>query len=149
MHSEIFHSEVIAVFIARVFLGLVFVFQGFDAVFRIGVKSVINTAYAPLANKGIPRFFIASGSFYTSYVQLIAGAFLTVGLFKYCALYLLGIDLLLAATVFGIVTPVWDMRHVFPRLAILIFLLVVPSMWDSLSLDYFRASHEFMNVFTN
>jgi uncharacterized membrane protein YphA (DoxX/SURF4 family) len=149
MHSEIFNSEVIAVFIARIFLGLVFVFQGFDAVFRIGLKSVINTAYLPLMNSRVPKFFVVFGSFYTSYIQLIAGAFLVVGLFKYCALYLLGIDLLLAAIGFGMVTPVWDMRHVFPRLAILIFLLIAPSMWDTLSLDYFCAPHTFMTLLNN
>lgn len=112
MQSEIFNSEVIAVSVARVFLGLLFLFQGFDAVFRIGLKTVINTAAEPLVNKGVPKFLVIAGSFYTSYVQLIAGVLLIIGLFKYYALYLLGIDLLLVCVVFGLVTPMWDMRHV-------------------------------------
>jgi len=147
MQSEIFNGEVIAVFVARVFLGLLFFFQGYDAVFKIGLKNVIDTAAAPLAMKGVPRFISVMGSYYTSYVQLIAGAFLIIGLLKYYALYLLGIDLLLACIVFGIVTPVWDMRHVFPRLVLLIFLLLAPARWDVLSADYFRAPMEFVNLF--
>lgn len=147
MQSEIFNSEVIAVFVARVFLGLLFLFQGFDAVFGIGMKNVIETAAQPLTNKGVPRLLVVAGSYYTSYVQLIAGAFLVVGLFRYYALYLLGIDLLLACVVFGIVTPVWDMRHAFPRLALLVFLLLTPGGLDVLSLDYFRAPLEFVSLF--
>lgn len=147
MQSEIFNSEVIAVSVARVFLGLLFLFQGFDAVFRIGLKTVINTAAEPLVNKGVPKFLVIAGSFYTSYVQLIAGVLLIIGLFKYYALYLLGIDLLLVCVVFGLVTPMWDMRHVFPRLLLLIFLLIVPEEWDVLSFDYFWSPTNFIKLF--
>lgn len=148
MQTELFNSEVVAVFVARVFLGLLFLFQGFDAVFGIGLKRVIDTATQPLANKGVPKFFIVAGSYYTSYIQLGGGMLLVFGLFKYYALYLLGLDLILACIVFGIVTPVWDMRHVFPRLAILIFLLIVPSEWDVLSLDYLWSPTHFVSLFT-
>ncbi len=147
MQSEIFNSEVIAVLIARVFLGLLFFIQGFDAVFGIRMKNVIETAAPPLLGKGVPKLFVVLGSYYTAYAQLIAGAFLVLGLFKYIALYLLGIDLILAGVVFGIITPVWDMRHVFPRLALLIFLLLTPAEWDVLSADYFFSPVDYIGLF--
>lgn len=135
MSTEVFTNASIAIFIARVFLGMLFFFQGVDAVFRIGLKGVIEAAAQPLAGKGIPKFLIAGGSYFTSYVQLIAGLMLITGIFKYYALYLLGFDLLLASAFFGIVNPMWDMKFVFPRLVLLLLLLLLPGQWDTLSAD--------------
>jgi uncharacterized membrane protein YphA (DoxX/SURF4 family) len=136
MNFSIHVREMDAAFIARVFLGLLFFLQGYDKVFRIGVKGVIKTVHDPLALKGIPAFFSNVGVFFTSYIELICGALLIIGFAKYYCLYLLGFDLLFAALAFGIVEPVWDMRHIFPRLALLIFLLIIPSQWDVVSVDY-------------
>ena len=136
MNFSIHVREMDAAFIARVFLGLLFFLQGYDKVFRIGVKEVIKTIHEPLSSKGIPAFLSELGTYFTSYIELICGAFLIVGLAKYYCLYLLGFDLLFAALAFGIVEPVWDMRHIFPRLVLLIFLLTIPSQWDVISVDY-------------
>lgn len=128
--------EIDAVFIVRVFLGLLFFLQGYDKVFCIGVKQVIETVHTPLSAKGVPVFFSTLGTYFTSYIELVCGAFLIIGFAKYYCLYLLGFDLLFAAIAFGIVEPVWDMKHIFPRLSLLIFLLVIPSSWDVISVDY-------------
>ena len=128
------HRE-IAVFIARIFLGLLFFFQGYDAVFNIKIRNVIGTYQHTFSNKGIPKFLTIIGSWFTSYVELVGGFLLIAGLFKYYAIYFLGIDLIVASIAFGITTPMWDMRFVFPRLALLLFLLVVPTTWDSWSVD--------------
>ena len=93
MDSIIQYHDVAAVFIARVFLGLLFFFQGFDAVFNIKVRNVIEAYENSFANKGIPRFITVLGSWFTSYVELIGGFLLVFGLFEYCALYLLGLNL--------------------------------------------------------
>jgi len=135
MSSLIQNHEIVAVFIARVFLGFLFLFQGYDAVFNIKIKNVIYTYQNSFASKGIPHFVTVLGSWFTSYTELICGFLLIMGLFKYYALYLLGIDLILASIAFGITTPMWDMRFVFPRLALLLFLLFVPIAWDLYSLD--------------
>ena len=129
------HHQVIAVFIAGVFLGLLFFFQGYDAVFHIKVENVIVAYQNSFAKKSISKFFTVFGSWFTSYVELIAGFLLIIGLFEYCSSYLLGIDLILASIAFGITAPMWDMRFVFPRLALVLFLLSVPSLWDHSSLD--------------
>lgn len=130
----------IAVLIVRIFLGLLFFFQGYDAVFKVKIKNVINTMDSNFAGAGIPRSLTVIGSWFTSIVQLVGGFLLVFGLFKYYALYFLGLDLIVASIAFGIATPVWDMRHVFPRMALLIFLLLVPTEWDCCSLDLFLFS---------
>lgn len=123
-------------FVARVFLGMLFFFQGMDAVFNIKPSGVLDAIRQPLLDKGIPKSMIVFGVYYTSYVELIAGFCLIIGFAKYYALYLLGLNLLIASFAFGIIKPMWDMRHVFPRLALLIFFLIAPSEWDVISVDY-------------
>jgi uncharacterized membrane protein YphA (DoxX/SURF4 family) len=133
---QTYHHEIAAVLIARVFLGLLFFFQGYDAVFKVKIKGVVEAIASPLSATGFPKILIICGAWYTSMVELIAGFFLIIGFVKYYALYLLGIDLIIASIAFGVTKPVWDMRFVFPRLALLLFLLIVPSQWDIFSVDY-------------
>ena len=135
MGAIIQYHEEAAVILARVFLGLLFFFQGYDAVFNVKVKNVIEAYENSFANKGIPKFLTVCGSWFTSYSELIGGLLLVFGLFEYYALYLLGINLIIASIAFGITSPMWDMRFVFPRLILLIFLLVVPHAYDIWSLD--------------
>jgi putative oxidoreductase len=144
MNFSIHVREMDAAFIVRVFLGLLFFLQGYDKVFRIGVKEVIRTVHEPLSAKGIHPFFSSLGTYFTSYIELICGALLIIGFAKYYCLYLLGFDLLFAALAFGVVEPVWDMKHIFPRLVLLIFLLIIPSQWDVVSVDYVWSLIKFM-----
>lgn len=129
-----YHEEA-AVFIARVFLGCLFFFQGYDAVFNIKIKNVIETYRTHFTNKGMPYFVIILASWFTTCTGLIGGTLLILGLFKYVALYLLGANMIIAAIGFGITTPMWDTRYVLPRLILLLLLLLVPQSWDVLSLD--------------
>jgi putative oxidoreductase len=136
MNILLHNHEIAGALIARVFLGLLFFFQGFDAVFRVKLSGVLQTIEEPMSRFGMPRFFIVAGAYFTSYIELIGGFLLIIGFAKYYAMYLLGIDLLIASIAFGIVKPMWDMQHVFPRLALLLFLLMIPSHWDVISVDY-------------
>ena len=140
--------EMDAVLIARVFLGLLFFLQGYDKVFRMKVSKVIESIHTPLEAKGIPNFFSKMGAYYTSYIELICGASLIIGFAKYYCLYLLGFDLLFVALAFSLVEPVWDMRHIFPRLVLLIFLLIAPSQWDVISVDYVWSVIKFVRSFS-
>ena len=135
MESITQYHEVIAVFIARVFLGFLFFFQGYDAVFNVGIKNVIDTYEDSFFQKGIPKFLTVFGSYFTSYVELIGGAILIIGLFVYSALYLLGVNLLLVNIAFGIANPMWDMKFVSPRIALLLFLLITPATWHMWTID--------------
>lgn len=129
------HHEITAAFIARIFLGLLFFFQGYDAVFNVKIKNVIHTYENSFSNIGIPKFLTISGAWFTSFVELVGGLLLIFGVFQYYILTLLGLDLIIASIAFGIATPMWDTRHVFPRLALLIFLFCIPTSWNVLSLD--------------
>jgi putative oxidoreductase len=120
---------------ARLLLGFLFFFQGYDAVFRIKIHNVIDTYDDQFKNRGIPKLITAVGAWYTSLTELIGGLLLILGLFDYVALYLLAINLILATFAFGLNTPLWDTKHVWPRLALLLFLLVVPVSWHAWSLD--------------
>ncbi len=135
MESIYQSHEIAAVFLARVFLGFLFFFQGYDAVFKVKIKNVIETYQNTFNSKGIPKILTICASWFTSCTEFIGGILLIVGLFEYCALYLLGINLIIAAIGFGINTPMWDTRFVFSRLLLLLFLLVVPQTWNVWSLD--------------
>lgn len=130
-----YHYEA-AAFIARVFLGCLFFFQGYDAVFKVKISNVIGTFEPGFSKKGIPRILTVFAAWFTSCTELIGGILLIAGLFKYLTLYLLGANLIIAAAGFGIVAPMWDTRHVLPRLGLLIFLLIIPADWDIISLDH-------------
>lgn len=127
--------EITAALIARIFLGLLFFFQGYDAVFNVKIKNIIQVYEDSFASKGIPRFLTISGAWFTSFIELIGGLLLILGVFQYYVLSLLGLDLIIASIAFGISSPMWDTKHVFPRLLLILFLFVIPESWNVLSLD--------------
>jgi putative oxidoreductase len=126
---------------ARVFLGILFFLQGYDAVVNVGVKNVIGTFKDEFEKHGIPKYLTVCAVWFTAWSELIGGALLILGLFEYLALYLLGLNLVIAAIGFGINTPMWDTRHVLPRLLLILFLLVIPQEWNALSLDDYLFKH--------
>lgn len=146
MQNIINNQYIIAIFIARLFLGFLFFFQGYDAIVRVGIKNLIETYNLPLPGKGIPQTSTIVGVWLISWVQLIGGILLIIGFVKYYVLYLLGLNLLIASIIYGSIKPMWDMQFVFPRLVILIFLLIVPSQWDVLSVDYFWSFFKFLKT---
>ena len=146
MENIINNHYIVAVFIARIFLGFLFFFQGYETIVRVGVKNFTESFHSPLAEKGIPKAFTLTGIWIISFVQFIGGIFLIIGFVKYYVLYLLGIDLILALIAYGFIKPRWNIQIAFPRLAILIFLLMVPSEWDVLSVDYFWSFINFLKT---
>jgi uncharacterized membrane protein YphA (DoxX/SURF4 family) len=122
-------------FILRVTLGILFLFQGIDKVFKLGIPKVTSTFQAQLGTVKLPRWILFLAATYTSYIELIGGILLIVGLFKYYTLYLLGLDLILVTIAFSLIQPVWDMKFVWPRLILLGILLYLPAQWDGISLD--------------
>lgn len=129
----------IAVSLARVFLGVLFLIQGYDKVFKIGVRSLIPIYRQELNRSGLPEGVITASAYYTSWVELMGGVLLVIGFMKYFALYALGIDLLMVAVAMGLREPLWRMDYVFPRLALLLFLLFTHTVTDCFSLDFLLA----------
>lgn len=125
----------IAPLLARVMLGILFVFQGYDKIFKIKISNVIETIKPSYYKFKFPHFLFVFIAGFTSYIEFCAGLFLTVGFMKYVSLYFLGIDLLIVSFGMSIINPVWNMDLVFPRFLILLFLLVYPAEYDTLTVD--------------
>lgn len=133
---ETITNESIVIFTLRVILGTMFFLQGYDKVFKLGIKKVIESYEYELGHIKIPNFIIVPSAFYTSFVELIGGLMLILGLFSKYALVALGVDLMMVVFVFSLMQPLWDMKFVFPRLMIWCAVMVIPNNYDILSLDY-------------
>nr|WP_294858545.1 DoxX family membrane protein [uncultured Fluviicola sp.] len=130
------YHQLAAITLARIFLGFLFLFQGYDAVFNIGIKKVTDTYHENFRLKGIPKAITSLSAWYTTYTELICGFLLVLGLFEFVSLYLLGINLIIAAIGFGMNTPLWDTRNVYPRLLLILFLLMTSIHTHHWSLDH-------------
>jgi putative oxidoreductase len=130
------YNQSVAVLIARIFLGVLFLIQGYDKIFRIKIEKVTQTFKYEIDIKWVPDFVYSIIAFFSSYIEFIGGFMLLFGFMKYYTLTALGIDLIIVAIGMGLVKPIWNMDIVFPRLVILLFLLIVPFDWDYFSMDY-------------
>jgi putative oxidoreductase len=124
-----------AYLIARLFLGILFFVQGYDKVFRVKVQTVYTTMLPSFNRLNMNSTLVKIMAYITSYIELVGGFLLILGLFTKVALVLLGVDLLIVAIGLGMLTPMWDMQHAFPRLILLLILLVLPDYWNIFSLD--------------
>lgn len=122
-------------FIARTALGILFFFQAYDKIFRLGLNSVYDEVRRGASEKGVPDGFSRMSVFISSYIELIGGALLIIGLFTLPVLYVFAFHLLMLFVAFGYLQGVWDLKHVFPRFLLLLILLLLPSLWNSFSVD--------------
>src|ERR1043165_1805064 len=111
------------VLVARVFLGVLFAFQGFDAIFNVKISNVIGAYEDSFSGKGISRPLVAVGSWFTSIVELVGGILLITGYQYYPTLCMLGFNLVFVSIAFSILEPMWDMKFFFPRMALILLLL--------------------------
>lgn len=132
---ELFMSESILSFTLRVILGVLFFMQGYDKVVKVKMDGVIKSFKYEFGNVKMPNSILFLSAYYSSFVELIGGFTLIIGLFTKYTLYFLGLDLLLVVAAFSIINPVWDMKIVFPRIIIWSILMILPESWNKLSLD--------------
>ncbi|HQQ94071.1 MAG TPA: DoxX family protein [Bacteroidia bacterium] len=121
--------------IIRLFCGIIFLFQGYDKLFVVKIKGVVSLFQRDASSKNVPSFIQYGVAFYTSVMEFFGGILLILGLFKNIILVLLGFDVIMVAVAFSVLEPVWDMRHVFPRLLIVSVLLVMPDDWSRFTID--------------
>jgi len=127
----------IAECIIRLFTGILFFFQGYDKIFKVKISGVVTNFLEDAEHVHIHKPLVTAISYCTSYIELIGGFFLIIGLFTNYALFALGLDLVLVCFAFSIIRPMWNMQHVFPRLLLVIILLLLPSEYTKIGLDYF------------
>jgi putative oxidoreductase len=109
--------------------------QGYGKVFTLTVPKVYHMFFRDFEKTFLPKWLIWGTAYYTSYVELICGFLLIIGLFRKYALCLLAVDLLVVSFGHGFIEPIWDLQHVIPRAILLIAILVIPSQWDRWNLD--------------
>lgn len=129
-------NQIVGVFTVRMILGLIFLMQGFGKVVSWGIEKVINADFFHGTFKDLlPEFVIRATAYYTSYIELIGGLLLVLGLKVNYALYALASVLIIVTFGHGLAAPIWDLSHVMPRTILLVALLFLPREWDQLSLD--------------
>ena len=84
-------------FFIRVLLGIIFFFQGYGKIFTMGVSQVYDRFFKEFENTILPKWLDCTTAYYTSYVELIGGILLIIGLFRKQAMYLLAMDLLIVS----------------------------------------------------
>lgn len=126
----------IAEVFVRCFLGILFVFQGYDKLFVVKIKNVVNAFHSEADRKHIPEFLLVFTSYFTSITEFIGGILLITGLFHQFVPIILAINLLIVAFAFSFLRPMWDMQHVFPRV-ILLTLILLLSNYFYFGLDTF------------
>ncbi|MDB4923233.1 DoxX family protein [Mucilaginibacter sp.] len=128
-------SRAAAILFARALLGIIFLMQGYGKIFTYTVPKVYSMFFKDFEKTFLPKWIICGTAYYTSYVELICGFLLIIGLFRKYALYLLGIDLLIVSFGHGLLEPIWDLQHVIPRAILLIAILLTPGQWDKWNAD--------------
>ena len=129
-----------AILFARLVLGLIFFMAGVMKVFQLGPLNHARKYFLPFADTFLPVSSLWAMGVVIPFVELIAGALVILGLRVREALVALGF--VLAVVTFGhlLHAPLYEFHtHVIPRLALLLFVLMLPREDDRFSLDSFIA----------
>jgi len=127
-----------AILFARLVLGLIFFMAGVMKVFQLGPLNHARKYFLPYADTFLPIWSLWAMGIVIPFVELIAGAMVILGLRVREALVALGF--VLAVVTFGhlLKEPLYEFHtHVIPRLALLLFILLLPRHDDRFSLDYY------------
>jgi uncharacterized membrane protein YphA (DoxX/SURF4 family) len=126
-----------AILFARLVLGLIFFMAGVMKVFQLGPLNHARKYFLPFADTFLPVWSLWGMGVVIPFVELIAGAMIILGLRVREALVALGF--VLAVVTFGhlLKEPLYEFHtHVIPRLALLLFVFMLPRQDDRFSLDY-------------
>jgi uncharacterized membrane protein YphA (DoxX/SURF4 family) len=114
---------------------------GVMKVFQLGPLNHARKYFLPFADTFLPVWSLWGMGVVIPFVELIAGAMVILGLRVREALVALGF--VLAVVTFGhlLKEPLYEFHtHVIPRLALLLFVFVLPRRDDRFSLDHLIAS---------
>ena len=126
-----------ALLFARLVLGLIFFMAGVWKVFQLGPLEHARKYFLPFTDTFLPVWSLWVMGVVIPFVELIAGGLLIIGLRTRDAVVLLGF--VLAVVTFGhlLKDPLYQFHtHVIPRLALLLFVLMLPRDDDKFSIDY-------------
>lgn len=126
-----------ALLFARLVLGLIFFMAGAYKVFQLGPLQHARKYFLPYGDTFLPVWSLWATGVVIPFVELVAGGLVMLGLRTREALVSLGF--VLAIVTFGhlLKEPLYEFHtHVIPRLALLLFILLLPREDDRFSIDY-------------
>ena len=127
-----------AIFFARGVLGLIFFMAGVYKVFDLGPVGHVERFFLPFQETFLPTWSLWAVGLAIPFVELIGGALVIIGWQTRLALIALGFVLLIVTFGHLLENPLYPFHeHVIPRLALLVFVLVMPRGSDVLSIDCF------------
>ncbi len=126
-----------AIFFAREVLGFIFFMAGVYKVFQLGPLGHARKYFLPFADTFLPPWSLWATGTAIPLVELAAGGLLLLGLRTREALISLGFVLIIVTFGHLLRDPLYPFHeHVIPRLALLVFVLVLPREDDRFSLGY-------------
>jgi uncharacterized membrane protein YphA (DoxX/SURF4 family) len=126
-----------AVLFARLVLGLIFFMAGVYKVFQQGPLNHARKWFLPYSDTFLPVWSLWATGVTIPFIELFAGALVILGLRTREALIALGF--VLAIVTFGhlLKEPLYEFHtHVIPRLALLLFVFMIPPAADRFSVDH-------------
>jgi uncharacterized membrane protein YphA (DoxX/SURF4 family) len=132
------HNRGWALLFARWVLGLIFLMAGVYKVFQMGPLGHARKLFIePYADTFLPAWSLWAVGTIIPVIELIAGALVILGLRTREALVALGGVLVIVTFGHLLKEPLYAFHtHVIPRLALLLFVLMLPQEDDRFSLDH-------------
>jgi len=116
---------------------------GVYKVFQLGPLEHARKYFLPYADTFLPVWSLWATGVLIPFVELIAGALVMLGLRIREALVSLGLVLVLVPFGHLLKEPLYEFHtHVIPRLALLLFVLLLPREDDQFSVDYLITRHK-------
>jgi thiosulfate dehydrogenase (quinone) large subunit len=134
------HDRAWAVLFARAVLGLIFFMAGVWKVFVLSPFGHVRRYFLPFSDTFLPVWSLWAVGSAVPVIELIGGVLVLVG--WRVRLGLLGLGGVLVVVTFGhlVMQPLYPFHeHVIPRLALLLFVLMVPRSADLYSVDAWLA----------
>ena len=126
-----------AILFARGVLGMIFLMAGVYKVFQLGPAGHVRQYFLPYQDTFLPIWSLWLVGSVIPFVELIGGALVLIGWRTRAALIGLGGVLLVVTFGHLLKEPLYPFHeHVVPRLALLLFVLLMPETADRLSLDH-------------
>lgn len=125
-----------ALLFARGVLGLIFLMAGVFKVFQLGALEHARKFFLPFQDTFLPTWSLWATGVSIPFIELVAGALVIIGFRVREALLALGVVVVLVTFGHLLQEPLYPFHeHVIPRLALLLFILVMPREADGFSVD--------------
>ena len=141
MREQSSQNRAWALLFARGVLGFIFFMAGVYKVFQMGPLGHARKYFIePYAGTFLPTWSLWAVGAIIPIVELVAGALVIIGLRTREALVALGCILVVVTFGHLLKEPLYEFHtHVIPRLALLLFVLVLPREDDRFSIDHLLA----------